>query len=44
MQIADQRPDTVGGLLLRLADLVELRAELVQIDLLQQLAGDVYLE
>ena len=44
VQVTDQRADAIGGLLLRIADLLELRVELGEILLVEELARDVDLE
>jgi hypothetical protein len=44
VEVSDQRPDPIRRLLLRLADLVELRAHVVGLSLLEQLAGHVDLD
>ena len=44
MEVADQRTDAVGGLLLGVLDLLELRPEFLEVLLVEHLASDVHLE
>jgi hypothetical protein len=44
VQVSDQRADAIRRLLLRCADLVELRAHVVDLSLLEELARDVHLD
>ena len=44
MQVADQRADAIGRVLLGFADLLELLARLHEVALVEQLARDVHLD
>jgi hypothetical protein len=41
VQVTDERTDPIRGLLLRVADLVELSSNLLEIALVEHLPGDV---